>query len=87
MVQEVHKLDQMGRDFSRLVGNVSDTLTLEDFAGDDASEAIAKLTDEDLAAEVTHQLPRNKAMEVEAADSENISPPTSSEAGACLALV
>ncbi|KAH8020716.1 hypothetical protein HPB51_002665 [Rhipicephalus microplus] len=82
--EEVVELDEMWSDFSRFVGDASDTFKLEDFVGnDDASEAVAELTDMEFAAEVTRQ--RTEIQAAEDAVSENIPLPTSSEALAGLA--
>ncbi|KAL1480014.1 hypothetical protein MTO96_051389 [Rhipicephalus appendiculatus] len=85
--EEVHELNEMWSDFSRLVGDVSDKLTLDDSVGNNnASEAVAELTDVEIAAEVTRQQSGNAAAEIEVANSENIPPPTTSKAVAGLAL-
>ncbi|KAH8028099.1 hypothetical protein HPB51_013146 [Rhipicephalus microplus] len=79
--EEVVELDDMWSDFLRFVGDASDTLTLDDFVGnDEASEAVAELNDVEIAAEVTHQRTGIRAAEVEDAVFENIPLPTSSEA-------
>ncbi|KAH8021133.1 hypothetical protein HPB51_012528 [Rhipicephalus microplus] len=85
--EEVVELDEMWSDFSRFVGDASDTLTQDNFVDDDdVSEVVAELTDVEIAAKVTRQRIGIRAAEVEHAVFENIPLPTSSEALAGLFL-
>ncbi|XP_075540025.1 uncharacterized protein LOC142574917 [Dermacentor variabilis] len=81
---ELRELDEACNDFSRFVGDMHATMTVEDFVGgDDTSATTAVLTDAEITAEVSEH-PADEA-QADPADDENI--PTSQEALAALNLL
>ncbi|XP_050045994.1 tigger transposable element-derived protein 6-like [Dermacentor andersoni] len=81
---ELRELDEAWNDFSRFVGDMPATMTVENFVGgDDISATTAVLTDAEIAAEVSEH-PADEA-QADPVDDENI--PTSQEAFAALDLL